>query len=128
MKLPIFYIGFLKSHLDLSSLLEVGDAEFIDRMGCDGWFVGFKYSMVGNPNPLVFQRGLSRAKGWGAEFDSTVYEMGWDAEKKQHILTMSGDEPLCVVNLRAEMQELLTAWSKWKQIEPEIYRLIKEKM
>lgn len=32
---------FMDTHLDLSKIVSISDAEFVDRMGFGGWFVSF---------------------------------------------------------------------------------------
>ena len=139
MKLPIFYVKFMKRYIDLSSLVEVTDPEFVDRMGYGGWFVGFNYRFAGDEKSRTHMRELRD----DVEVKRLQPTEEHDGYKYSHPLLaitspngarifidpqyskLDDYNILAVQNMRAEMQELLDAWQRWKEVEPQVYALLK---
>lgn len=63
-------IPFLGTHINLAAIQSVSDAQFIDRMGSGGWFVGFSITMELVDQPLVFE--WEAAELGGVRFVQTV--------------------------------------------------------
>jgi hypothetical protein len=138
-------------HLDLSQLVEVGDAFFIERYhglssedgGKSVPAVGFCYRYRDTPstNPLVFVRQLH--KGPHRNPDLTLVDpsdtlltvreeiyavtdatRGWGSNNV--IVHDEADQPIALKHIRQERESLIEAWGKWKEIEPEIYAIIRK--
>jgi hypothetical protein len=137
MKLPIFHIKFMERTVDLSALVEVTDAELIDRDGYGGWYVGFSFRFAGDSGFRQFSRSLrddelreqdpQTGQLLRHPLLAVVNENGpptYIDPRFRSDLTKF-DLPLAVKNMRAEMQELLDAWARWKEIEPQVYALLK---
>ena len=145
MKLPIFYISFMKQFIDLSALLEVSDVKFFDRMGSGGYYVGFEYRMVGDAVPREYSRPLVDG-GWGIYDEAQIEpaaELWYYHPKSEKIgihrlRLVDGtwlarppkredyDKLLCTYNMRTDLVELLNAWQRWKEIEPQVYALLRK--
>lgn len=149
MKSPIWHVGFMGMTIDLSQLAEVGDAEFIEA--CYQFpesyerpvpAVGFTYRYRDSPDgkSLVFIRRLQ--KGPKRNVDLTLVdpsqmlltvreeifevdnpERGWAA--KNVIVHGDDDQPIALKHINQDRESLINAWMKWKEIEPEIYAVIR---
>lgn len=63
----IYNIETFNQHIDLSKLVSISNAYFIDKMGCGGYFVRFNLHFQLMDNPIILTRELDRDK-----------EMKWD--------------------------------------------------
>jgi hypothetical protein len=85
-------------HIDLSKLVSISDAYFIDRMGYGGWFVGFDMHFQLMDNPILFERELVEDKEY------TFHD--------KHQLIQEGGQPIAVVNMQKQIDEIIKAWKE----------------
>jgi hypothetical protein len=135
MKSPLHYIEFMSRTIDLSKLAEVSKAYFIDRMGHGGWFVGFTYRYADSKEMIEWFRDLkmetfdyrSGEERVMKETDEAAFTRLDGERDSRHVLFYAEDEvPRCVVNLQVDVDKLTEAWTKWKEIEPEVYAIIRK--
>jgi len=109
----------LKRHIDLSKILSISDAHFIDRMGEGGWFVGFEILFQLQDQPLKFMRGLrdpDEIRWHRATInDRGNFELAYlnpDGSIEFRQRHIPGLPILAVVNLQAEIDDLVAVWKK----------------
>lgn len=95
---------FFGEYIDLDKIVSISKAEFIDRMGHGGYFVGFKIRCQLIKEPIVYRRELER--------DEYQYETG-----KGHRIVYGKDSytPLAVVRLQKQVDELVQQWKNNKK-------------
>lgn len=100
-------------YIDLDKLVSISDADFVDRMGCGGWFVRFTMEFQLRETPLVFQRSL------------TEDEYEWDNGKECHLLGLTNggwvecpvedrEIIIAVNNLQSVINEIVLNWENLK--------------
>lgn len=150
MRSPLWHAGFMGLTLDLSQLVEVGEATFIEHyhgLSSDEGsksvpVVGFTYRYRDTPfgYPLTFVRQLHCGPTRMPDLTlmdpsqtlltvrEEVYPVkdltrGWGANNV--IVHDDDDQPIALKHIRQERESLIEAWGKWKEIEPEIYAIIR---
>jgi hypothetical protein len=144
---PLWHATFMGKRLDLSQLVEVGDPFFNER-----WYlsseqylpvVGFTYSYRDSEKPLTFVRGLKQGpdrlpdlslKDPGAILDQVREEtytistkpMSYRRDGDIIIYQEDGKTPVALKHIKQEHESLIKAWEAWKEIEPEIYAIIRK--
>lgn len=88
---------FMGNHLDLSKVVAISDAQFIDRMGFGGWFVGFKIHIQLMDKPIEYER----------KFDYDEYSFN---KSHEVVYGKDGITPLAVERLQSQINELITQW------------------
>ena len=99
----MIYKTFFGKYIDLDKLISVSDAEFIDRMGYGGYFVGFEMRFQLQDNPMCYQRELVAPE-----------EYIFDHENSKFILVTNNGSLKCVENLQKQIDELIEAWKSFK--------------
>lgn len=90
---------FICKHIDLSKVVSISDAYFIDNMGHGGWFVGFHMDVQLMDSPISYRRALNSSE--------CIFE-------KRHILIYGRDKkiPLAVENLQKQIDQLIIQWKE----------------
>ena len=110
----MIYKTFFGSHIDLSKLVSISNAQFIDRMGSGGYYVGFHMDFQLLDRPLV------------KEFELTVEENPWieEGNNAYSLLLTDGtvhndkhppaDESTiqAVANLQMKIDALIKVWDE----------------
>jgi hypothetical protein len=98
--------AFFNKHIDLTKIVAVSDAYFIDRMGHGGWFVGFDIDVQLLDKPIKYTRPLTDGEYF--------YEFKADRSGRGHVLLYSKDEktPVCVENLQKQIDGLIQQWKE----------------
>jgi len=140
---PLHYDKLLGRTIDLSQLVEVGDA-YIDESHHK---VGFYYRYAAAPAKeyLHFERPL-RDGPWrnpdmslrnpSQELDTLGEELYiiYNQEKTGPNAAFSyivihdeeSGRPLGLINMERQVEKLIETWQKWKAVEPEIYAVIRK--
>jgi hypothetical protein len=94
--------------LDLSHIVEVSPAYFIDRMGHGGWFMGFQIRFMFIDNPARYEYAL-------AHFGLSKEDEGesWAHHVGKYERRWSGEG---VPKLQAEVDKLIAAWRELKDV------------
>jgi hypothetical protein len=101
----MIYKTFFGTYIDLDKLVSVGKAEFIDRIGCGGWFVGFEMHFQLMDKPIYFERILHEPE----EYSYNPNEI-----RKFQIVRSADDKLKCVENLQKQIDELVSDWKSFK--------------
>jgi hypothetical protein len=88
---------FIGKHIDLSKVIAISDAEFINRMGHGGYFVGFEIDVQLRDEPIRYERGLYYIE---------------ESEGKDIVYGSDGKTPLAVERLQTQIDELIGQWKK----------------
>jgi len=140
---PIIHVGFMNLRIDLSQLAEVGDP-FIWKEYSGSysyWVAGFTYRYRDTPggNPNVFKRALHRGP-WRspdltlvnpAETLLTVREEQFEITGGKEPVILYEDDGITMVakkHIEQEHASLIKAWEEWKEVEPEIYAIIRQRL
>lgn len=94
---------FIGKHVDLSKVVAISDAYFIDRMGFGGYYVGFDIYVQLLNEPIHFERELEREK----EYKYT--------EEGFKIVRTNDGEILAVKRLQEQIDELVEQWKSVEQ-------------
>jgi hypothetical protein len=106
----MIYKTFFGKHIDLSKVIAISDAYFIDRMGRGGYYVGFDITCQLLEKPI------------SCTIDICTGEcVRFDEELNHHTLLINGEFKLlrdinnkkdiqAVKNLQAKVDEIITAW------------------
>lgn len=93
---------FIGKHIDLSKVVAISDARFINRMGFGGYFVGFEIHCQLLDKPIIYER----------KFD-------WDESERGDVraIIYGEDEqtPLAVERLQKQIDELIEQWKQLKE-------------
>lgn len=115
----MIYKAFIGKHIDLSKIVAIGDACFLDRMGRGGWYVGFSIDCQLLDHPLTYERRLTSEEYKffkpDDESDSRHHMVLTDGTMahSQKLYGVSQDQMLCVANLQKQIDGLVDAWKLW---------------
>lgn len=102
MKSPIVKT-FIGKHIDLSKIVAISDAEFIDRMGNGGYYVGFKIHIQLMDKPIEYMRKIT--------YQEEEQDFGkWPDRKRYCESDFIHRKPIAVVNLQRQVDELIRQW------------------
>ena len=140
---PLHYDKLMRATIDLSQLVEVSDAFFMDS-GNSGREVGFVYRYAQTPSdaPLVYRRSLIAGPWRNADLslynpgaimetalEETFYVRSEEQRNSSWIVLYEEDDPKkpkALTRMESQVENLREAWAKWKAAEPEIYALIRK--
>lgn len=88
---------FIGKHIDLSKVIAISDARFIDRMGHGGYFVGFEIDVQLRDEPIKYVRG---------------FEYIEESEGLKIVYGEDGNTPLAVERLQAQIDHLVEQWKE----------------
>lgn len=147
---PLHYDKLMRATIDLSQLVEVGDAFFAEEWDHHQPVVGFRYRYAQTPSdkPLVYCRDLimgpSRNSDLSLRNSNEVIDTALEeryyvlAQREAGVIERSGSgwiiiyeeddptKPKALTRMEAQIESLREAWAKWKAAEPEIYALIRK--
>ena len=123
----MIYKAFIGKHIDLSKIVAIGDACFLDRMGRGGWYVGFSIDCQLLDHPLTYERRLtSEEYKFFKPDDEVAYRHLMTIDYRHHMVLTDGtmahsqklygvsqDQMLCVANLQKQIDGLVDAWKLW---------------
>lgn len=92
---------FIGKHIDLSKVVSVSDAYFIDRMGSGGWYVGFSIHIQLLDNPIKYVRELTE--------DEYIFD-----RKYIMLYGRDGKTPLAIEKLQVQIDGLIEQWKATK--------------
>lgn len=122
--MAIYKSELLGRHIDVSRILAISDARFIDRMGYGGWFVGFEILFQLQDKPLEYVRSLDRSE---YEFvdgeDGSHHELVYVGKSGTPVLdrhpsrnpNVSRLPILAVANLQRDIDKLVAVWKEVTQ-------------
>lgn len=114
----MIYKMFNGHHIDLSHILEISPAVFIDRMGCGGYYVGFYIQFILRDAPIWYEFNLSHA-GDGARFIPEGFEL-YKYENNTYIsLPPEEVSAACLPLLQKEVDKIVEEWKKFKESTPQ---------
>lgn len=93
---------FIGKHIDLSKIVAISDARFLDRMGSVGFFVEFEIHVQLTDKPISYVRKFER--------DEAEY-FGESNKRPEPILNKEG-KILAVVRLQKQIDELILQWKE----------------
>lgn len=144
---PLWHSSFMGTRIDLSALVEVGDPWFATMAFTSGESyhpgVGFHYRLGGAAKEITYKRPLKqgpvRNKDLSlkdpADMLLTIREETFRIEGADRwdspIILYCEDAPktpIALKHIRQEQENLVSAWTRWKAIEPEVYAIIREKL
>ena len=107
------YKTWFGQHIDLSKIVSISDAYWIDRMGSGGWFVGFHMEVQLRDKPLCFEfdyepyvttsdKDVSRDQTWSS---------GYDMQRKWAAIWSKEAE----AGLQVKIDELISAWKAHRE-------------
>lgn len=88
---------FMGTHIDLSKVISISDAYFINKMGFGGWFVGFDIHIQLLDEPIHYSRGFVH--------DEYIYN-----DKHELIYGRDGKTILAVERLQHQINDLIKQW------------------
>jgi hypothetical protein len=91
---------FIGKHIDLSKVVAISDAEFIDRMGSGGFYVGFDIHIQLLDNPIRYERKF--------EYD----EDDRSGHRPSPVYWRDGNTPLAVKRLQGQIDQLIQQWQQ----------------
>ncbi len=145
---PLYYDAIAGVTIDLSQLVEVGDP-WMDGVTTfhtsNNPSVGFNYRYAACPKEILsFKRGF-RSGPWrnpdltfrepsqqllavGEEMMVIYDEAAKSGDRLNYVVVMHEEtqEPVAFRNMKHHHAKLIEAWRKWKEIEPEIYAIIRK--
>lgn len=92
---------FIGKYIDLSKVVSISNAKFIDRMGFGGWYVSFEIHIQLLDSPIVYTR----------KFAYDEYKFGTSREFKK-VYAKDGVTLLAVERLQAQIDDLVAQWKK----------------
>lgn len=95
---------FMGKHIDLSKVVSISDAEFFDRMGFGGYFVGFEMEVQLLDKPIKYERKLTYEERQQYEENHKKLPYGLQVSTSQSILA--------VRNLQKQINELIQQWKE----------------
>lgn len=145
---PLYYDDIAGVTIDLSQLVEVGDP-WISGYHPNGYSdrpeVGFSYCYAANPkevrsyrrhfrqgpwrNPdLTFRNPAEQLLAVGEEMMVIYDEAEKSGSRFNYVVVVDEEtqEPVAFRNMKRHHAKLIEAWRKWKEIEPEIYAIIRK--
>jgi hypothetical protein len=144
---PLYYDKLLGRTIDLSQLVEVTEPFYSDYEGRTVGF-GYRYAQTPTKDLCIWQRSLRQGPPRNADLSlvdparqlSTIGEEcyyvcapamepgGTVPPRGDTIIVIDPetDMPICLTYMQHEVDKLITAWQKWKAVEPEIYAIIKK--
>jgi len=112
---------FFGTHIDLSKIIEISDAYYIDQMGHGGLSVGFKIIVQLRDKPIYFSRDLDSDEevnfriieedSGGSYHEVKMIDGTW---KKYNQVFSLMDQILAVQNLQKQIDELIQVWKDSK--------------
>ena len=99
--------------IDLSKIITISDAYWIDRMGSGGWFVGFHIQAQLRENVLAYE--FDHEPFRKTLDDDLPYEQRWSSnyERRQYWEAIWSVE--CVRGLQVEVDKLVSAWRDYRK-------------
>ena len=91
---------FTGRYIDLDKIVSIQDAQFIDRMGSGGWYVGFGIKCQLCENDIWYERELE----FSEEHFNGDYVLVYNDNK----------EILAVANLQKQINEVIKMWKERK--------------
>lgn len=145
---PLYYDDIAGVTIDLSQLVEVGDP-WISGYHPNGYSdrseVGFCYRYAANPKEVLaykrhFQQGpwrnadltfrnpAEQLLAVGEEMMVIYDEAEKSGSRFNYVVVVDEEtqEPVAFCNMKRHHAKLIEAWQKWKEIEPEIYAIIRK--
>ena len=147
---PLFYDKLMGCTIDLSQLVQVGDAFYSEYWGSSRTpNVGFAYRYAQTPaaDPIFYRRELIEGPTRNADLtfdparilDTALEEIfyvrgtygpdGKQITRGDHIVVHEEDDPtkpVALTRMQHQVENLRAAWARWKQAEPEIYAIIRK--
>lgn len=106
---------FINKYIDLSKVVSISDARFIDRMGSGGYFVGFEIEVQLLEKPIIYTRKFDYSEeGWDGKQHLVIMTDGSKIPGR-HLFSVSKKEEskiLAVKNLQNQIDELVEQWKK----------------
>lgn len=91
--------AFTGQYIDLSKVVSISDARFLDRMGSGGWFVTFEINVQLMEKPIVYTR----------KFEYDEYNFN---DKHELIYAKDRRTPLAVERLQKQVDDLVRQWKE----------------
>lgn len=105
---------FFGKHIDLSKVISISDAYFIDRMGSGGYYVGFDIQAQLLDNPIRYEREFEHCES-GRDCDHRPYPLRMDGRQvpASHYHNSKTDEDImAVIRLQEQVDELIEQWKE----------------
>lgn len=93
---------FMGTHLDLSKIVSISDAQFIDRMGYGGWYVSFEIIVQLSDNPIIYTRKF--------DYDEYTYNEKHELVYWKYPNGRESKIPLAVKRLQDQIDGLVKQW------------------
>lgn len=109
--------GKLGKHIDLSKLVVISDAYFMDHMGSGGYYVGFHMEFQLMERAIIYQRELTiKENPWVLEGNDSYSILMTDGTVYNNIRSDIDESKVqAVVNLQKEVDLIVMAWNDSKK-------------
>ena len=107
--------NFFNKHIDLSKVVSISDAYFINRMGSGGYYVGFEMEVQLLDKPIKYTREFKdNEKYWdGKQRGIIMADKHRISNRDLYILSEEEEsQVLAVKNLQIQVDELIVQWKK----------------
>lgn len=106
----IIRVDFMKKYIDLTKIVSISDAYFIDRMGSGGYYVGFDIECQLLEKPIHYERKLAFDEEDRREGTYTAYPKRVDFSKERALGDIRHEKTLAEIRLQRQINELVTKW------------------
>lgn len=97
----IVKLDLLRKHVDMSKIVAISDAYFIDRYGSGGYYVGFHIDVQLMDQPLKYERELE----YHEQHDTSGY-------RKSPKYGKNG-KTIAEINLQREIDKIIELWKEY---------------
>jgi hypothetical protein len=106
---------FIGKHIDLSKLVSIGDAQFVDRMGSGGFYVAFEIHIQLLDNPIQYMRELSHDEVIHYPYPdhrspTPVTVSGKERDSFEYMSREYESDILAVQRLQKQIDDLVEQW------------------
>lgn len=108
---------FMGMHIDLSKIVAITDAYFINRMGNGGYFVGFDIHCQLLDEPIKYERKVERTEVDPEDHLKVLLVNGEPFDLRMMIFEEDEKSILAVHNLQNQIDELIAQWKSIKEGE-----------